>query len=268
MGNIYLFGSEALKWNYSDYPKEPKDYDLISSDVSEFYLSVINTVYRFNKPERKVEVFWCDAMEYLVQTNQPFVLPPDILYTIKLSHLPWDLKNNSWWKHVKDVVFLQNKGVKLHEKFFCRLQQDWVKLHGSKERITLNKSVKEFFNDSLNRQYNHDDLHEYFKIGLVPAYTLTQKDSDSALCSEELFNSLTEYQKYCTILEEVFVIAYERNLSFYEGLRHLITRISKGYWNKYILEHLNVILSGKFDKELEVYKQLRSKLNARKITDE
>lgn len=246
-----IFGSTAIKrWYPLDYTKEPQDIDIIS---------------RIGVSSPGIEYHWADCFQYALDNSfdQKYI-DPYLLYTVKVSHLPWEGKNGKWWKHLKDVVFLQEQGCELDMEFHSLLTEEWKKRFGSKNNINLNKTAEKFFNDSVKRKYNHDDLHELFKFGDIPAYKLILKDNNIALPDEKLFTSLSKEDKLRTVVEEIFVIAFERNLSFGEGYKHIVTRISKGWWNLFAILNAKEILDG-FKHEKEIYYKLRKELDNGKI---
>ena len=231
---MLIYGSTAIKHWFPDYPKTPRDLDIISQDTS--------------LKREGVEVYWTPAFEYLIYANRDNeYVDPDLLYTIKVSHAAWDI---NWVKHMKDIHFLQSKGCKLDEYFYDRLIQDWSQIHGEK-KFTFNKRHEDLFKDSVNRFYNHDMLHEVFKLNDTPMYKKVLSYDDKALCSKEKFNKLTEKEKFQLALEEVVVVAYERyvlpkRLPFKQAvpraLQDLITRMTRGWYNLLLIENSNRII--------------------------
>lgn len=92
-----LIGSAAIKFWFSDFPREPKDIDFIKD-------SKINNYFNTNLKKEYLE----NPILLKHYFNEE-VLNPDVLYTLKISHLFWDLFNNSWDKHIWDVQFLKEK---------------------------------------------------------------------------------------------------------------------------------------------------------------
>lgn len=246
-----IFGSTAIKhWYPSDYKKEPKDVDILS---------------RVGVNSPGIEYHWADCFQYAFDNSfDQKYMDPYLLYTVKVSHLPWEGKNGKWWKHLSDVIFLQEQGCELDYEFLALLHKEWGKRFGDKSRINLNKTAEKFFNDGMKRKYNHDQLHEYFKFGEVPAYKLILKEDNLALVDKELFDSLSREDQLRTVVEEIFVVAFERGLSFGEGYKHIVTRISKGWWNLFAILNAREILDG-FKEEKKVYYNLRRSLDNGKV---
>lgn len=231
---MYIYGSTAIKFWYPDFNRIPKDLDIISRDS-------------VNANKQKTEVYWTDAFEYIEKHNKHNVyVDPDLLYTIKVSHLSWDI---NWTKHLKDVHFLQEKGNKLNKEFYDLLIKDWEKIHSTK-KINFNKKHKELFNDGVKRKYNHDQLHEILKLNNIPMYRKILFDENRAICSEKKFKELSEKEQLEVALEEVAVISIERYVikgvpfkyAIVKSLKDLTTRMTKGWFNLYLIENSSRII--------------------------
>lgn len=230
---MYIYGSTAIKFWYSDFKRTPSDLDIISK----FKIDI----------KQNTEIYWIDAFEYLEKNNKHNVyVDPDLLYTIKVSHLSWDI---NWSKHLKDVHFLQSKGCKLNKEFYDLLVKDWNELH-SKKKINFNKHHKDLFKDSVTRKYQHDDLHELLKLNDEPMYKKILVKPELALCSHKKFTDLPEQRKLELALEEVVVVAYERYIlkgypfkhAVVKSLKDLITHMTKGWFNLYLIENSSKII--------------------------
>lgn len=239
---MLLIGSQAMKHWWVDYPSQPKDTDfLVNEHIS-------------NTPE--IEYFTFDRVNEILAFATGDVAPPDLLYTIKVSHLAWEGDNGKWWKHIKDVVFMQGKGCKLIPEAYQILYEEWRKRFGDKSHISLNKAADMFFKDGRDRKYNHDWLHRYFSIEGNPAYMDILKDGADVLCSQSKFATLSLERQLHTALEECFVVAFERKISFADGYKHLVTRLTKGWYNLFLIENASAILNG-FNKEKQEYTNKR-----------
>lgn len=194
MAKKILIGSRAIKHFFSDFPREPKDYDYIVKSKPKFEPSEERIEYHLNP------VF----NEY----NYNIMLPND-LYTLKMSHLFWDIK---WDKHIYDVVFLKSKGCALNKELFFNLYYYWSGLHGVNNRSDLEMSAEDFFDNALPKEFNHDYLHAI--LNPVPVYTKILKDGADVYVDENKFNLLSYEEKLELVREEVMVMAYERYRKF------------------------------------------------------
>ena len=235
-----IYGSTALKHWIPSYLTETKDLDYICDDLT-------------LKSTRETEYYWTLAFEYLRENNKDKTyVDLDLLYTIKVSHAAWDIK---WSKTIKHIELMQKHGAKLNKNFYNLLIKDWEMIHG-KKKVNLKKNNEEFFdNDKITRKYPHDFLHEHFATKEVPMHNLIRPDLNSPMCSEELFLKLSEADKLLTAVEEVNVIAYERRLYIkssgrryplfharLNALKQLITTMTKGWFNLYLIENTQKIL--------------------------
>jgi len=224
--NNLIIGSSAIKYWFPDFPREPKDLDLIiPTDNS---MSKINKYDYVNSPNVRVELLHNQVLIDLYKNNIGgrdgiYVLPNDI-YTLKLSHLCWDI---NWNKHIWDVQWLRDKGCVIDMGLFYELYNYW-NIHlghlghssvsssiGTNTRSNLNMSASEFFNNAITYKTPHDQLHEllithpYFNTD-IPTYKLILSDDQEVLTDECKFNNLTEEQKLNLTIEEVMVMAIER----------------------------------------------------------
>lgn len=243
-----IFGSTAIKFWFPQYTKIPKDLDYIIECIPK------------NK-EPNTEYYKNNATDYILSINtHDTYVDADLLYTIKVSHLAWEPKNGKWFKHVSDVIFLQKMGCKLNHEVYQMLYKEWEILHGSKSHISLNKATEMFFKDGVRRQYDHDWLHDYFKVSVVPAYTRALVSDNSPLMSETKFNTLPHYYQLLCGIEEMFVISYERGITLPDAYKALVTKLSKGFFNLFLIMNAEELLDG-LKIEKEYYKLLRRKLD-------
>lgn len=155
-----------------------------------------------------------------------------LMLTLKLSHMHYDLKNNSWHKHLHDIKHLFSLGYKPDEEYLLLLKNEWTKFYKGKEKINLNKKPEDFFVADCNQ--SHDKLHLHFMFGSEPIYKKMLRGNSEVAVDFNKFTNLTEQEKLYSVIEESMVIAYERNLSLLNGFKHLYTKLSKGWWNDYI----------------------------------
>lgn len=179
-----LIGSAAIKHHFPDFSRQVKDTDYIGKGK--------NT----------------KAIEYhinpIFDNYQHEIMQPDDLYTLKMSHMFWDIK---WEKHMFDIQFLKSKNCKLNKELFDKLYQYWCNLHGANKRSDLNMSAENFFNNAL-KEYDHDYLHTL--LNPSPTYLKVLKDGAEVDVDEEKYHKLSHEDKLNLVREEVYVMAYER----------------------------------------------------------
>ena len=186
-----LIGSAAIKYWFPDFPRTPKDLDFIGSpswDGQTIYDHALDIVdFTLRKEYHTNEVF----RDYVTHNN---IMRPNDLYTLKISHMFWDIK---WEKHMFDIQFLKSKGCKLDRELFDKLYDYWNVVHGKNKRSDLKMSAKDFFDNAL-KEYNHDQLHEL--LTPVPMYKKVLKDGAEVEVDENKYNQLT-YEEKLDILD-------------------------------------------------------------------
>src|SRR6478735_5177582 len=179
---MILIGSRAIKHWFPDFPREPKDTDYAVNKVLKPYKGEKGVEYLVN------EVLW----EYYDSPyGKDIICDPDTLYTLKMSHLFWDLQ---WEKHSWDMIFLQKKGCTLNKPLFDRLYVYFNELHGKNKRSDLKMSAEDFFDNALNCIYDHDKLHIFLQN--PPTYTKVLVGEVEV--SEEKFNKLS-FEDKCNL---------------------------------------------------------------------
>lgn len=207
---MILIGSSAIKHWFSDFKRIPKDIDWISEKNDSKIIDGKRNEYLVN------DIF----KDY----SHPILLPND-LYTLKMSHLFWDI---NWEKHLFDVQFLKSKGCILDKELFYKLYNYWNTIHPKNKRSVLNMSAKDFFDNALKSEISHDFIHTLLKD--VPTYTKILKDGAEVEVDENKFNLLSFEDKCSLVEEEVMVMAYERYKVDY---RHAYSKMLK----KFIISH-------------------------------
>lgn len=181
-----VIGSTAIKYHFPDFPREPKDLDLIG----------------FGKNKNGIEFHRNPVLESKMPGFS--VCPANDLYTLKVSHCFWDIK---WEKHMFDIQFMKAKGCELNPYLFNELYAYWCSVHELPTRSKLNMSAKDFFDNALSK-YDHDFLHAL--ISPTPMYKSVLREGAEVEVSDGKFKALTHNQKLELVREEIYVMAYER----------------------------------------------------------
>lgn len=211
---MILIGSAAIKYWFPNFPREPKDLDVVvGTEKDKANISLSKKTWE----DTRVEVLVNPVLAKYVEEHPSRpdfgqgldLLLVDELYTLKISHaIGWKLENNSWDKHVFDIQFLKNKGAKLIKPLFFQLYEYWETVHGPNKRSDLDMTSEEFFDNALDCPYDHDWLHTLLKP--TPTFTKVLKDGAEVDVSEEKFNQLSEEEKEDLVREEVYIMAFER----------------------------------------------------------
>lgn len=199
--------------------------------------------------EGKVDLFWHPLLSEIVPETSQWVHPSlDLMYTMKLSHSHWDLKNGSWGKHVADLIQLQNAGASLLWPEYKILYKVWEETHGKKV-MNLDQDKTEFFDDAVRRKYDHDSIHESVAFGDHPIYEEILKDGASVDVDPQKLWALPHSRIVQLFTEEVCVTALERiviprnyrvspGFAYQWALRRTITSLTKGKSSRFMLQNI------------------------------
>lgn len=245
--NYLIYGSTAIKHFFPDYNQEPKDLDIITETDNKYHLDIAGC--------KVIEQYYLEEFQYIFDNNKDeLYVDPDFLYTIKMSHLSWDI---NWDKHMKSAIFLREQGAKLDKVLYDSLIKAWNRVH-YKKKVKMNVKNSEFFKENINRAFDHEYLHEVFSFYDRPLNERIRKDLDSPLCSEELWNKLSEDDKFKCALEELMVLTTERFLLTDEKipinhartkmLKQMITSTTSGWFNLYLKENFKRFIDEGFPK--------------------
>lgn len=243
-----IYGSSAIKHHFPDYNKEPKDIDVIVDTNTKPKVQI-----DLNISDKIVEQYYLPEFDYIFQRNKDkLYVDADFLYTIKMSHLSWNI---NWDKHMKDAIFLKEQGCKLDKELYNSLIKAWSRIHGKKS-VKMNVENDVFFKENIKRKYDHEFLHEQFAFYDRPLNERIRKDLNSPLCSEELWDLLSEEDRLKCALEEIMVLTAERYLLVTEPLpikfakiktiKNMITSTTSGWFNLFLKENFKYFIDNNF----------------------
>lgn len=156
--NKVLIGSTAIKYWFSDFKREPKDRDY----------AVLNNQFKTKGDD-------CMIIPIICQESNKNIASPELLLTLKLSHIFFDQYGDiTWNKHINDIQFLLSKGVKYKINLLLELREFWEKHYNGLYRSNLELNKKEFFNNAINNDIDHDQIH--LIISQNPTYKKVLKD--------------------------------------------------------------------------------------------
>lgn len=171
------------------------------------------------------------------------------LYTLKCSHLAWDIK---WQKHKNDVLYLKAIGCKIIEPLYGKLVQYWKEVNGNKKFLNMYKKKSDFFNDYVPYIYDHDYLHELVAYPNKPMYVSCLKEGEDVAIDKGKFDQLTLDQQLRMFREEISVIAAERWLippklvgkyswrkAYSLALHKTVTALTKNWASDFIIRNLD-----------------------------
>lgn len=225
-----MIGSSALKQQFPDFYREPKDIDILYDGPDKV------------KEEGRVDSYKVDTFK-LGQYFKSQVANLDELYTIKVSHIFWD---KGFEKHISDIRFLKEKGAKLIPELYEALYAEWEHLYG-KKKAKLNVSAEDFFQSTVKRIYEHDSIHQsvaYYDKPLFNRILIGEVQ-----VSREKFEALSHEEKIQLVREEVYATALERLVipsnyvynmrrAYWWALMKTITSFSKGWFPLFVVENI------------------------------
>jgi hypothetical protein len=233
-----VIGSVAMNTIPGVPYRKPKDLDLFASadDV---------VLAEHLKGQERVEPFWHESFKG-TQLDRNGFATLDELYTIKVSHAYWELKNGSWDKHAVDMLNLKNAGAVLDMQLHKLLYPVWVELHGRKQ-MNLSQSAGNFFADAVPRIYDHDSIHDSVAYGDRSLYERILKDGETVdIDPDKLWNGMTFDEQVMLFREEIAATALERwmiptkyrfspGLAYKLALKKTITSLTRGRSARFIV---------------------------------
>jgi len=241
-----IIGSVALKYHFPDFDRENADIDYL--------------VEKETKSTKLVEHHVIPPLWKRIKPDQEY-LTPDQLYTLKVSHSYWNI---FWNKTIYDILFLKEKGCKLDEELHNELYLYWIEKHGPKN-VNLNKNNNEFFGKYVEREFDHDLIHELVKYYEEPLYKDLLIDPNKPLINKTKFFLQSHLDQIRTVKEEGYTLGLERHylpgntnnikVAYMRALKILITSASKGWFPTFIVDNYKEI------SELDLNtKEIRTKL--------
>jgi hypothetical protein len=223
--------------------RSPKDFDIWTND----------TDFPSTYDGLRVEPFWHDGLVEFFEARPSSAVWPDLdeLYTVKCSHVGWELRNGSWDKHMSDIVMLKQAGAKIIDDQYKRLYKVWEDVHGKKQlKLALTKD--EFFGDAVVRKYDHDSLHESVAYGDHAMYIDVLKDGSEIDVDMAKIRALSWDQQIRLYREEVYATALERQVipsnytvsprkAYAWALKRTITSLTKGWSSRFLIENYDVM---------------------------
>lgn len=231
-----IVGSTAARYHFGDeWPRDPKDLDVFTDAME-------------HENAAGVDAFWHPALGELWYGEGRNATIHE-LYTIKVSHQYWALKNGSWWKHAGDIVWLKEHGAMLMPRIHDTLYKVWEEAYGKKV-IDLNTDKADFFDDAVPRKWDHDSVHYSVAYGDYPLYEDFLKDGEEiAMDMKKVWSAPFDLQVRL-FREEIYATALERTMipqdyrfsarrAYAMALQKTVTNLTKGRSAKFIVTNLD-----------------------------
>lgn len=170
------------------------------------------------------------------------------LLTIKLSHLPYDIL---WKKHLNDYLVFKKHGAQINRALYVALQQHWENVHGNKSFLSLYRTKDNFFDDYVEKEQEHDYLHELVAYPDKPVYSRCLQEGQEVMIDWDKFLAMPFEQQVKMFREEINVIATERWLlptkdsgkitfreAYSKSLHKTVTALTKGKASRFLCENI------------------------------
>jgi len=230
-----IIGSTAAHQRFDNW-REPKDLDVFTDSPL--------------PGMKSVDDFWHPSFSEIWGPGRRGLASKDELYTIKLSHIYWDLRNGSWEKHAYDLVQMKAQGAQLDLDLHKRLYTVWEERYGKKQ-VDLDMDKADFFDDAVPRRYDHDSVHYSVAYGDHPMYEDFLKDGEEIMMDMKKIWAAPFDQQVRLFREEIYATALERKVipsnytasphaAYAWALKRTITSLTKGKSARFIAENLDI----------------------------
>jgi hypothetical protein len=264
-----LIGSRALEYWSADFKCKPNaDWDIISlreikDDTKRIEHHAFNALGSSDLQRYASD----ECIE--IAGQRVHVVTPIGLTIIKRSHLWRDLSFQKHITHYHKHLARYRAGFTEVDELILENRTKLTMAAYPQGHPSLKKSVEDFFDDYVEKKYNHDYLHELVAYHDKPLYTQLQRDASSAWCDKDLWDKLSNDDKIKCVAEETQVIAIERFLvpsnwnyaprhAYLKSLDKVCTTLCSGYFRDFAIDNypeiFNLCDTMKFDnirKELE-----------------
>jgi hypothetical protein len=248
-----IIGSVAMKHNFGDeWHRKPKDFDVFTDELDPA------TFLGDKTDDLRMEPFWHPKLEPFVDDIAlAGIATPDELYTIKVSHSQWDLRNGSWEKHIEDAMWLKRRGAQLEWDFYLALMEIWKEVHGPK-KVNLTQDADAFFDDAVKRTYDHDSVHYSVAYGDRPMYETVMDGNAEVAMDMKVIKALPFEEQVKLYREEIYATALERwvipmnyrcspRWAYARALKKTIVSLTKGWSSRFLIENYDEFRKPDFD---------------------
>jgi hypothetical protein len=217
-----IIGSTAIKHYYPDFPREPKDIDIVVLE----------------KQKREGDTEYLENPVILKYQENGY-LKPNLLLSLKISHLFWDI---NWEKHLFDIQFLLSKDCKYNLDLISDLRSFWDSFLPKIRRSRLEMNKEQFFTNGVNEDTEqHDYLHTL--LNPTPMYTKLLRDDCEVELDESKWHNLSFEEKCDVVFEETAVMAFERykttdyRIAYKRQLKQCIIKHFPFYISLWVIEN-------------------------------
>jgi hypothetical protein len=257
-------------WKFKCKLKSNFQIEFEVADVNPSAMMLIEQEETFLKRMLMINNIWLEA----------WVAPVEVLYHTKRSHIYWAVH---WQKNIADMHLLKeycgHAELRKWDAYYeARLKENEAKF-GPRFQANLNQPNEKFFaksERSLNRQFEHDELHEIVKYYDRPLYEEFKEDKSKALMNFAMFYNAEHIKKLRCVREEAMVIALERYIitgketdsvkAYQRALQRICTNLTSGWFREFAIDHWAEISTPDWH-YVTLFEMAKEKLNANSLLD-
>lgn len=188
------------------------------------------------------------------------------LAAIKRSHL-W--RDYFWDKHIAQYNSHLRRHLNKEHRPWINDRAKLLKESLRYSQPSLKQTNEDFFDDAVDKKYDHDWLHELVAYGEHPIYLDMKRDFSLAWCEKDMWDEFPQDKKVKCVAEEAYVIALERFLipkdwqysyvgAYLTALKKVCTTLTSGWFRDFAIDNLPEIMA-QFEKQK--VESLKEKLN-------
>lgn len=250
-----LIGSRAIAyWNAEFQIRPDSDWDFVGDPQMEEDFRRDFNIPNMDRIEFHDPDFLNNRqMEFMFLYRYENVVTPFGLAIFYRSHLhrdyKWDAQIAKYHKFIVPLLTPAELKLVTTDKLYLE-RVELTKQQFKAGNPNLLQSNDSFFDDAVEKIYEHDYLHELYAYEERPMFERLKKPENFSLawCEKDLWNALTEQQKIQCVAEETYVIATERYLvpnnwhfipkkAYYWALRKVCTTLTSGWFRDYAIDN-------------------------------
>lgn len=220
---MLIIGSQALRHHGIQLSRKTFDTDVICTyDEYKTWVKEHDPIEAYPLNDNKMiakeksghmwefDIAWGEgsSSDLILQKEDNDYASMNMLFLIKSSHKY--AKQKFFWKTLHDYHLMKNQGAIIPKGWKPILKLREKETYNGKKTPRLNVDAKEFFNDTVEYDYIHDDIHEAIKNLAKPAYQYYMVDDAEVLSCRQKFFACDEHIRLYGALEEIEVLALER----------------------------------------------------------
>jgi hypothetical protein len=265
---MLLIGSRALAAQDPTFKLKPDaDWDIVHNSPKDSFTVLTHTKSEFHwlEPDQYIYDNFRSGVSVNIQGLSVECVSLRGLAAIKRSHL-W--RDHFFEKHITQYHQHLKKHRDPRDDQFIKDRAKATKEMIRYAQPSLLKSNEEFFDDAVDKKFDHDWLHELAAFGDHPIYLDMKRDTSLAWCEKDLWDQFPQEKKLQCVAEETTVIAIERFLvpnnwkyslfgAYYKALTKVCTTLSSGWFRDFAIDnHPEVMALFNKQKMIELERKL------------